>query len=392
MGVLAGLLVVAACRDDGPTTSNHAPAPTTAVHGYVVGAAEHAEPQLQLAYLDDAGSVHAIDLLTEETNAIGDVGPVSAVATDGRFLFAASHLTRELTVVDTGTWTVDHGDHVHYYRATARVTGSLDWSGSVRAASSERLTALFSPDTGAGVVLDRAALGQGDVEEVAHVRTDPHDGALVPLGSWLVATTPGSVVALDAAGHELPGAEAECPEPRGGHPTRVGVVVSCGDGAVLAIETADGVDLERIPYPEPMPDAERALAFDNRSGRPAVAAPAGRNGVWLLDTRARRWELLSTDTAWVRAVAADDDEDRVVGIDAEGRIVVLTPGEPIAATEPLLAVDQLDRVQLEVDAHRAYVNEAAGKRLLEIDYADGARVARSLPAEVTPVHLAATGR
>ena len=391
-GALAGALLLAGCAADA-SGSDAAAAPPSDDHGSVAGAEELSEPQLQLAYLDEAGSVRAVDLLTEEAGDLGSVGDVAAVATDGRFLFAASEPAGELTVVDTGTWTVDHGDHVHYYRAPAGVAGTLDWSGDVRAASSETLTALFSPTTGTGVVLDRAALGQGEVEELARLDGEPHDGALVPLGSRLVATTTEGVVALDADGEALPGAGTACAEPRGGHPTRVGVVVSCADGAVLATETDDGVAFERIPYPAPVPAEERATAFANRPGRPVVAAPAGQRGVWLLDTRARTWQLLPTDTPWVQAVAADDDEDRVVGVDATGRVVVLTPGDgTVVASEPVLPVDRLGQVDLQVDADRAYVNDPVGARLLEVDYADGARLARTFPAAVVPAHLAETGR
>jgi hypothetical protein len=392
-GALAGaLLVVGGCGDDGPPVKVDAPARTIAAHGDVIGAAELAEPQLQLAYLDAAGSVHTVDLMTEQATTLGNIGDVGAVATDGRFLFVASDPHGQLTVVDTGTWTVDHGDHVHYYRAPAQVTGTVEWSGGVRAAASETLTALFSPETGTGVVLDRSALGRGEIQEVTRVRTAPHDGALVPLGNRLVSTTAESVVALESDGQRLPGAEAECTDPRGGHPTRVGVVVSCAEGAVLAIETDTGIELEHIPYPAPVPADQRAATFDNRPGRASVASPAGQRGVWLLDTRARSWELLPTDTAWVRAVAADDAEDRVVGLDTDGRIVVLTPGAATAVTEQLVPVDHLDRVDLHVDADRAYVNDPAGERLLEIDYADGARLARTFRTEVAPDHLAETGR
>jgi hypothetical protein len=393
VGAVVGVLLIAGCgSDDGDPAGGPAAAAASAEHGYVPGAEELAEPQLQLTYLDQAGSVRALDLMTEEVAVLGDVGDVTAVGTDGRFLFAASDPAGELTVVDTGTWTVDHGDHVHYYRTEPRVTGTLDWSGGVRVASSETLTTLFSPDSGTGVVLDRAALGQGEIDELVRVRAEPHDGVLVPLGASLVSTTAGSVVALDADGEPLAGVEVECAEPRGGHATRVGVVVSCADGAVLATETGDGVEFERIPYPAPVSDGERAAAFANRPGRPAVAAPAGDRGVWLLDTRARSWELLPTDTPWVHAVAADDEEDRVVGVDAGGRVVVLTPGGPAVATEPLVPVDRLDQVDLAVDADRAYVNDPGGRRLLEIDYADGARVARTFPVGIAPAHLAETGR
>lgn len=389
----AAVLTVTGCAGDpAPAASGATPTSDAGGHGYVPGAQELTEPQLQLAYLDEEGSAYTVDLLTEESTALGDLGEVAAVDDDGRYLFAASETAGELTVVDTGTWTVDHGDHVHYYRAPARVVGSLEWSGEVRVAASETLTALFSPTTGVGVVLDRAGLGQGELREVATVRTGPHDGALVPLGDRLVSTGEDAVVVRDRAGGPLPGARAECVDPGGGHATRVGVVVSCADGAVLVTETDDGVAVERIPYPRAVPAEDRAVGLANRPGRPALAAPAGRQGVWLLDSRARTWQLLPTDTPWVRAVAADDDRDRVVGLDATGRVVVLDRDGVLAATGPLVPVDQLDRVDLQVDADRAYVNVPGRSEVVEIDYADGARVARTFPTEVVPVHLAETGR
>ena len=387
----AALAVTGCAADRGPADAGAAAPPSA--HGYVEGAAELTEPQLQLAHLDDAGSVHATDLLTGETAALGEVGDVSAVDDDGRFLFAASEPAGELTVVDTGTWTVDHGDHVHYYRAPARVVGSLDWSGDVRVASSETLTALFSPTTGTGVVLDRTALGRGEVDEVAVVGSAPHDGALVPLGDRLVSTGDGAVVVRDREGEPLVGTEAACADPGGGLATRVGVVVSCADGAVLVTEAGEGVSVERIPYPEAVAAGDRAVGLANRPGRPSVAAPAGERGVWLLDSRARTWQLLPTETPWVTAVAADDEHDRVVGVDTGGRVVVLDPrAGTTAATEPLVPAAELGLVDLQVDADRTYLNVPGRGELVEIDHADGARVARTLPAAVAPVHLAETGR
>lgn len=389
-GVVAALTLAACGTDTASTAGTDA---TATPHGYVAGARELPEPQLQLSYLDTGGSAHALDLLTGEAAELGGTGPVDAFASDGRFLFTASEEAGELTVVDTGTWTVDHGDHTHYYRAPARTVGTIEWSGQVRSASSETVTAVFSPTTGTGVLLDRTDLGGGEVTELARIETGPHDGALIPLGERVVATDGTTVTALDSSGDPLPGAGADCADPRGGHPTRVGVVVSCADGAVLATETPDGVDFERIPYPTSVADADRAAGLDNRPGRPSVAAPAGTGGVWLLDTRAREWRLLPTDTPWVAAVAADDDADRVVGVDTAGRVVVLDPGTgTTATTDALLPVDRLDEVDLQVDADRAYVNVPGGGQLLEIDYADGARVARTFPTAVDPAHVAETGR
>lgn len=385
-----GLLLLAGCAaEDAPAAADEAE--PTGGHGYVAGAAELTEAQLQLSYLDRAGSVHALDLLTGETEALGAIGPTASVVSDGRFLFAASDPAGELTVVDTGTWTVDHGDHTHYYRAEPRVVGTLDWAGDVRVASSESATALFSPSAGTGVVLDRAALGQGEIEELRTTEAAPHDGALLPLGSSLVSTDGDRVQVLDEDGE--PVAEAPCADPRGGVVTRVGAAVSCADGAVLATASDGEVVLEAVPYPVPVDPADRAAGLAQRPGRPAAAAPAGDRGVWLLDTRARSWQLVETATPWVRAVAADDESDRVVGLDATGRVVVLDPATGATAVTDVLADPaELGAVTIEVDADRAYVAVPSAGVVHEVDYADGARVARSLPTVVSPAFVAETGR
>ena len=367
------------------------PAPA---HGFVAGAEELPEPQLRLSHLDAAGETASLDLLTGEVLALGSVGPTSAVVSDGRFLFAVSEPEGRLTIVDSGTWTVDHGDHTHYYRSQPRVVGTREWTGEVRVASSEEVVTLFSPDTGAGVVLDRLALGQGEVRETAGTTAAPHDGALLPLGSSLVATDGDVVRALTAAGEPTGSPDAPCPDARSGAVTRVGVVVSCADGAVLATEADGAVQFTAVPYPGPVDPADRATSFAQRPGRPAVAAVAGDRGFWLLDTRARSWQLVETPSPLLRAVAVDDDRDRVVALDDAGRLLVAEPGSGVTATTAVLAGTPADLASMtvEVDADRAYVNVPSAGVVHEVDYADGARIARSLPTAVEPAFLAETGR
>ncbi|MGY5883632.1 YncE family protein [Modestobacter lacusdianchii] len=395
LAATAGLaLLTTACGQAGTDAgSAGATAEPSGGHGYVAGAEELTEPQLRLSYLDGAGATHSLDLLTGESIALDPIGATTSVVSDGRFLFAVSE-AGELTVVDSGTWTVDHGDHAHYYRAQPRVVGTLDWSGEVRVGSSEQTTTLFSPATGEGLVLDRAALGQGEIEQTASTEAAPHDGALLPLGQHLVATDADQVRALDADGEPVDGASAPCPDARGGASTRVGVVVSCADGAVLATEADGGVEFEAVPYPEPVAEEQRATAFAQRPGRPSVAAVAGDRGVWVLDTRARSWQLIETPAPLARAVAVDDDRDRVVALDDAGRLLVIEPeAGVVATTEPLAgAPEDLAAMTLEVDASRAYVNVPSAGVVHEVDYADGARLARSLPTEVTPLFFAETGR
>lgn len=371
-----------------------APTETAVPHGYVEGAAELAEPQHVLAAIGPAGEVRLLDLLTEQTEELEAIGEVVSLEHDGRFLAATTE--GGVTIVDTGVWTVDHADHVHYYRADARVVGSLELGGPATISSTESRTAVLGD--GEVVLLDREALGQGEIVETGRFPADS-GGFATPAGDGAIVGVDDAVVVLDASGTEV--ASEPCTDPQGGIVTRVGAVVGCDEGAVLAT-TVDAageslVELESIGYPAGTAAALRATGFDMRAGRATAAAIAGDAGFWLLDTRERTMTLVETPQPLVRVVAVDDEAGHVVAIAADGRVLVLDEsGAELGATEPVLAATLADPVaaaalSLELDASRAYVPVLADGSVLEIDYADGARIARTLPVP-TPLHIAETGR
>lgn len=78
---------------------------------------------------------------------------------------------------------------------------------------------------------------------------------------------------------------------------------------------------EHLPYPEGT-HTQPAVEFDNRKGRPSVAARAGDDGIWLLDTRARTWQLIPTTEPLLRVSAADDAGEHIVALDRSGRVRV----------------------------------------------------------------------
>ncbi|MBD8585385.1 ABC transporter [Frigoribacterium sp. CFBP 8766] len=445
---LVTLLALAACSPgtDSADDAGTAGADETAVpHGYVEGARELQEPQLRLVALD-GDVLSALDPASGEIVELasgGSLGDASSLTTDGRHLFAATPDGR-LTVVDGGAWTVPHGDHSHYYLADPRVVAEPDdladlgvetgtgvetgnGSGSaaagasegsaqeVRAASSASVTAASWSATGTGLVLDGDALADGELDAVGRIEGTPHDGVLVPLGDQLIASVVSdaadasdtslsgsadasgpaapvradTVVVTTAEGEPVDGLEEPCPALRGSAATRVGVVVGCADGAVLATaDSAGDVTLERIPYPAGTAASDVAASFQARPGRPAVASVAGTRGAWLLDTRARTWTLIETPEPLLRATAVGDSDDTVVAVDTSGRVVVLSPEGVLAQTEPLVAADLVAGadgpelpagVVLEVDASRSYLNSPSAGVVHEIDHADSARVARTLP-------------
>lgn len=383
----AGLAIgLTACSTDGgagPGTGPAADGPTSTAtpHGFVAGATEAQEPQVRLLAVSATGATSVHDLLSGDTTDLDAVAAPEHSATDGRFLVTTTD--DRTTIVDGGSWTVDHGDHTHYYAADPRVVGTIAGGGPVEVHSSETLTTVAWPERGEAVVLDRAALGRGDVEETARVDAT----VLLPFGDRLVAGSGDAVRVLDADGTAADtGTDTAqaCVDPAGGIVTRAGAVVGCADGAVV-------VDDEGAATAVPLPaGAERPTAFSARAGRPTVAGLAGDRGAWLLDGREGTWRLLETDRPLRAVTAVDDEDEHVVGIDDRGRVVVVTASTGVVATtDPL--VDPAAEPLLQLDAQRAYVTDASGARVHEVDFADGARVARSIDLPAAPAAFAEVG-
>ncbi|WP_445443059.1 ABC transporter [Clavibacter sp. km1a] len=401
--LLAGLaLALTACSAgpaDAPAEDPSAEA-TGEGHGAVTGAAELAEPRLGLTSIDPEGQVTHLDLLDESVADLGSIGAPTAVDTDGRYLFAQTDAGVE--IVDSGVWTWDHVDHFHYYQADPRLLGTVEGDGPATIATTNLSTTggtgLFFPGSGEAVLLDTEALSKGEVTELFRLDGEPGPGLVVPVGSLALVTegqgADATVVGVTRDG-ERTGLVEACPDPAGTITTRVGAVIGCGDGALLASVDGEELSVERIPYPEGT-TAPAATSFDNREGRPTVAGLAGDQGVWMLDTRARSWSLLPAPAPLVHVTAVDDADDILLALTADGRVLVMSAadGAVVADSGPLVA-DSLaaGRIPtLVADQQRAYLAGPVERRLHEIDFADGARVSRTFDTATEPAFTAETGR
>lgn len=399
-----GALLLAGCAGGEPDGGAPARAtPAAEGHGSVAGAAQVDEPPLQLVSIDRDGAVGVLDLLDGTAVELGEIGAPNAVTTDGRYVFATTEAGVE--VVDSGAWTWDHVDHFHYYRADPRIIGTLEGSGTAAVSTGPLATAgatgVFLD--GEAVLLDNKALSEGEIVETLRLETGSDEGVIAPLGGGALvseADADGRVQSLRfvTAEGDATDATTPCVDAEGTITTRVGLVVGCADGAVLATVDRGEPVFERIPYPQGT-TAERATAFDGRKGRPTVAARAGDTGFWLLDTRERTWRLVETEVPLLRVAAVDDAEGHVVAVDAEGRVRVhlAETGAEVAVTDPLLPetaadAEALEGVSLTVDGQRAYLNAPLEGVVHEIAYADGGRVARSLETPTTPAFVAEVGR
>ncbi|WP_454810759.1 ABC transporter [Paenarthrobacter nitroguajacolicus] len=401
------LLFLAGCGNpstaQAPQPDASEPASTGDGHGTITGMAEVAEPQLHLVAIDTEGETSMLDLLNGTQSRLGKVRSPAEVSTDGRYVFAASNTG--VDIVDSGAWTWDHVDHFHYYRGAARNIGRVDGEGTATIAtgllSTAGTTGMFFPNSGEAVLLDNPALSGGTITETLRIKTEPHAGLIAPLGEGAVVTEPDNagntarLRAIDVDGKEL--ATTDCPAAAGTITTRVGLVVGCSDGAVIATMEGSTPVFERVPYPRGV--AAPATEFDGRKSRPTIAGLSTDSGVWLLNTRQRTWEWLPTSTPVVAAATVDDADHHVVVIGADGTVQVYdgSSKEQIASTKPLLVGSLADpafagNIHLTVDAQRAYVNAPAEGVIHEIDYADDARIARTLELPTKPVHFVETGR
>ncbi|OCG74408.1 hypothetical protein [Microbacterium sediminis] len=373
LSALAALGVILAGCTAAPAGAPPTPAGSEpAGHGAVEGAAEMSEAQSRLLAIAGDGSVTMLDLLTEETRAVGTIGAPAAIASDGRYAFVTTE--DGVDIVDGGAWTWDHGDHFHYYRADPAVVGSIAGEGPVTVTtpplSTATSTGLFFAGSGEAVVLDMESLGEGEIVERFRVDTGAAAGIVAPAGEFAIVATASAIV-YDETGARVD--EFACAEPSGSIVTRVGTVIGCADGAVLVTADGDGVAAERIAYPA---GAERATAFAGRKNRPTVAGLTDGPAFLLLDTRERAWTEVAVDAPLRAVVAADDAAENVVALDADGRVRVYGPdGTERGRTDPLTASAD---ATLTVDAQRAYLAAPDAGVVYEIDYADGARVAREL--------------
>ncbi|MGW7293188.1 hypothetical protein ACWGIB_12500 [Streptomyces xiamenensis] len=330
----------------GAEEENGAEAAESTPHGYVEGAEEAAEPQSRLVLADaDTGEIRVLDLITEEITDVGHVQEPTGIRGDGRYGYLTA-ADGSVQVVDSGAWTVDHGDHSHYYRAAI-------------------------------------ALG-----ETLPAGTVPYKDAEVTVADGTV---------------RAPGVDEPCADPSpssssSGYPkgiavTRAGLVLGCADGALLitAAETETGTEeaeftAERLPYPDGTAADERAGEFRHRAGSTTLAATAvNGEGFWTLDVLTGQWEFTADDS--VIAVNAVGNGGVVLALTDGGELLSLDPdsGEEIARTE-------LPGDSIEVDSSRAYVSDVAGQKIHEIDYADDLRIARTFDLDIAPSHMVETGR
>ncbi|MFB6553449.1 hypothetical protein [Streptomyces sp. NPDC056405] len=397
---LALLATSCAGQDDNASAGKESSPASATAHGYVEGAQEAAEQQSRLLLNDpETGDTRVLDLITGKVHDVSPTSGTSGLTTDGRFGYL--HTESGTRVLDGGAWMVDHGDHVHYYRAAIRDAGRLPAGAGARIRSDAAVTAVTGED-GRAAVYRRAELEKGEAGSPRRLPGEPAS-AVVPYAEHLLTVMEdedGStkVVVLDREGKRVASPDAECEAPRGDAVTRRGVVFGCADGALLIREDDGGFAVERIPYGADVPAGERASHFSHRAGSDTLTAPAGDRAVWVLDVTERTWTRVRTGPVVSVNTAGEGSPLLVLQDDGALHGYDITTGKQLSRTKRLLTdvpdarADDTTGPAIEVDRSRAYLNDPAGSRVHEIDYNDNLRVARTLDLDMKPVLMVETGR
>lgn len=384
-------IILSACSAPPAAEQSGAPEAQSAArpHGWVEGATELAEPLVSVVALDSAGTLRSTRLDSLDTAELAAAPGASRIVGDGRFI-AALDGGLDIRLIDTGVWTVDHGDHQHYYQAPAADLGPLGVAADSPGTplfldSSETLSVLT---VGSRVLLlDREGLGRGEVAVIAEARADEGSrAAALPGGVALIES--GALRILDSTGAPVGSAPtAHCASPSGGATTRAGAVFTCAGDDLIVSSRIDSAEVgaswsaEALPAPEGA-SAEWAIGeLRGRPGRPQLAGVDAEGAAWLLDVRERTWTRLESETQVLAAAALGDSKDRVVGVDAAGSVLVWAPeGAPtvtaITRSGPLAAAPQ--NPDLLVTRDRAYLIGADASSVLEVAPADDARLARTI--------------
>ncbi|MEU2261563.1 hypothetical protein ABZ557_15025 [Streptomyces sp. NPDC019645] len=394
--VVVCLLTTSCAGQDGTTSAPKANPSASAPHGYVEGAQEKAEQQSRLLLNDPAtGDTRVLDLVTGKTHKASRTTGATELTTDGRFGYF--HTADGTHVLDGGAWMVDHGDHVHYYRAAIRDVGRLPADPGTEVRSDAAVTAVTDAD-GRTRIYRRAGLEKG---KVGSARTLPgtHAGAVVPYAEHLLSVTEdGKVVVYDRQGERAASPDEECENPNGDAVTRRGVVLGCADGALLVREDDGTFTAEAIPYGSDVPAAERATAFRHRPDSDTLTAPAGKRAVWVLDVSERTWARVKTGPVVSANTAGEGSVLIVLETDGALHGYDIATGKQVSRTKRLVTGTSETGTAvhappvIEVDRSRAYLNDQKGKRVYEIDYNDNLRVARTFDLDVEPALMVETGR
>lgn len=383
---MSAVLVLSACSaDDGADDQPHDDEPASAQE------VDGPQPRIVTTY---DGGVLTLDGATlevihdEEVDGFNRLNPVG----DGRHVLLS--VADGFQLVDTGAWTVPHGDHTHSYVGDTVVTGTVfDSDLPGHAVHHGGSLALFGDGDGKIQLFDVddfPGISGGTDDEIPEPTVveleDPHHGVAVELSDGTLLHTEGTddhrdtVVAKSADGEEL-ASSSDC-EGVHGEATAADEVVAfgCEDGILLY---SDG-EFSKVEAPDSYgrignqagSDESTVVLGDYKVDEDAELERPER--ISLTDTATDELTLVDLGTSYsFRSLdRGPDGEALVLGTDGQLHVIDPDSGE---VTDSWAVVDgweepenwQEPRPTLFVQDDRAYVSEPATDEIHVVDLSNG---------------------
>jgi hypothetical protein len=329
-----------------------------------------------------------LDLASAAEKEVGLSIAAEQLTEDGRFVYVQDG-GRRLEIVDSGVWTVDHTDHVHYYRKDARSLGALTFDADIRTVAGFRgLTAIGTAD-GQIRILDRRKLEAGEIAELTRIDSGSSTPLAVPYADELIVAVgddpqePADRLVTMAADGKRTGDLAPCQAPRGWATLRGGAIVACADGLLRIKQESGGLTAKALASPrKPVPAG--GLGYRPRSNE---AALAGVGGIWSVNASKATLRHLPAAGHELVAAVSPADGSTVLALAKSGTLLSLD-----LASGKVLAQESVPGTRLTIDMNRAYLPDPDAKAIHEIDYGDDLRTARTLPVAERPDLMVEVGR
>jgi len=349
-----------------------------------------------------------VDLLSGEK--VAELEAPALHGADKRYLFTSDD--NGATVIDSGVWTVDHGDHSHYYRSDPATAGTISGKKPGHAVSADSRVSFFFDGDGTVKTYDRSALEDAAKEEgetlpdaATEFEVGAHHGVAVPIEDQVVSTLapgdakelPNTLGAFDASGKnaQLTG-DTSCPEIHGAVGTKDAALFACADGVLTVTAERDGALTSKlIAYPGEADGRTWSLT----PGRSLVAATFENGGLGLLDPTKGTWSTVAT-AAPVTSVAVSPDNKVVFALDEGGTAYAVDAAAGVVTEQKKIvesttvgsdSKEGAPAPSLALSSERGYVSVPESGKVVEYDVRDGLRETRSFDLGGHPAAIAVVG-
>ncbi|MER3443001.1 MAG: hypothetical protein C4342_01750 [Armatimonadota bacterium] len=337
------------------------------------------------------GSLKVLDLETAQVvGTFSTPGPANVYPVTGTpYVFAVHREANRVSVVYSGLWLEDHGDHEDLLLEKPYVFATLNTGPKpTHYFNHGHHAAIFNDGDGTVAVFDTRKLGVvADFKEYA--TGAPDHGAPVVMGDALLSGSlnRGVVEVYTLAGRkvlEFPGCPRLHGEAVAGNTTAFG----CDDGVLLLERRGNGFAARKLAEPAGSPANARVGTLVAHQAHPFFIGNFGQ-GLARLDARFTPYPLPANPVRF----AFSADGRYLVVLTADGRLHVLEPADgkvlrSLGVVGPVAAGGEgAVRPSLAVGTEHAYVADPQKGVVLEVELAN-LQVRRSFEVGGTPLSLA----